>query len=423
MKIILQITRKNNTHHLYTLPNSTPFRSSMLGASTTASLYDIYGHGMPRADASLNKYAIESNVRTALSSVSHLIWIESITINDNNCFDMDAHSYPKDAIIVTCKPQGSTIENLELKEIVNQALRMRGDLNVIDIKIQETMMIPAIKECDDHIYKANIYFSDYLARNDKYRSKMINDPVTEASVEYVEAHQKTFRTTGKICTTTAPNNAQDGFDPANIYNCYAFMLDESEELRNEIINSNILEILLIHNEDYQLSVNIKKTVKYSFNYKSLKPQEEENLAPVITETNESANNKSEDDANITASHIFANVVTKLVPGNVTVKSIEKALRIAASQNNVDDLKIIAERCENINAQDETPSKLYTALHWSVKSNAVDATRYLLSLTDIDKHIKNAQDMTPTDLAKDSSDEIKQLFGITLENNLQHNMKK
>jgi hypothetical protein len=59
-------------------------------------------------------------------------------------------------------------------------------------------------------------------------------------------------------------------------------------------------------------------------------------------------------------------------------NVEKALRMAAFNNKTADLTVLATLVKNINAQDENPTKKFTALHLAVTKKHIDVIRILKS---------------------------------------------
>jgi hypothetical protein len=95
---------------------------------------------------------------------------------------------------------------------------------------------------------------------------------------------------------------------------------------------------------------------------------------------------------------FTETVKKYVNAEISIDNIDKSFRMAAADDCVTDMKIIAERISSVNAKDKNEKKEYTALHWAVKRSALNAITYLLGLPNIDPDEKDAKNQSAADLA-------------------------
>ena len=71
-------------------------------------------------------------------------------------------------------------------------------------------------------------------------------------------------------------------------------------------------------------------------------------------------------------------------------NLEKALRNAAANNQVGDLKILIRYVKNINAVDANPTSRKTALHWACERQHIECIQLLLDDRNIDPTIKDAR---------------------------------
>ncbi len=83
----------------------------------------------------------------------------------------------------------------------------------------------------------------------------------------------------------------------------------------------------------------------------------------------------------------------------SIDDMQKALRIAASKDNVDALKMLLSRVK-VNAQDTNPQNLKTALHWAVIKQSTASIKLILKYGGR-FDIKDAKGKTALDYAKES----------------------
>lgn len=228
----------------------------------------------------------EQTIRSALAHITDKIWIKSVKPLDPHGFDAVSTTMPfsmserQDMYVIECLPQGDTLENKELADLVNETLRYNSNITLISISITPTIQVPGIEEIRDNTYKVSPIFAEYLARNDDYRKDITTKNVVEVKFEYRQIDKDTFTPTGKMGTTTKPGEA--GFDPNNIYNCFAFALSNSDFLRKTLLEGNILQVLLAFDQQHELIVNVteKHIMKFGlFNNNQDKPKIEATPEP------------------------------------------------------------------------------------------------------------------------------------------------
>lgn len=122
-------------------------------------------------------------------------------------------------------------------------------------------------------------------------------------------------------------------------------------------------------EDNELKLQIQATVRQKF--KELMQAEKQALLDMLTSYN------------LTTS----------------IDDMQKALRIAASKDNVDALKMLLSRVK-VNAQDTNPQNLKTALHWAVIKQSINSIKLILKFGGR-FDIKDAKGKTALDYAKES----------------------
>ena len=117
------------------------------------------------------------DIRTALAHISHKIWIKDIQVMPSDSHSM--WSAQSEKIVIQCEPQGDTLENEELAQLVEEAISLRGHLTLEKITITPTIIIPCIKQTNEDTYVINTYFAEFLARNDAYRDSILKKNVKE----------------------------------------------------------------------------------------------------------------------------------------------------------------------------------------------------------------------------------------------------
>lgn len=219
----------------------------------------------------------ESYMRIVFAHISHLIFIENIQVANigNSTFNA------QEKIIISAKPQFTTEENEQLARKVAEAISLRGDLTLEKIAISPTKHFDCIRDLGNGVYRTNLAYASFLARNNKYREESQTSPITKATAEYKQIGPDQFASTGVFATTQS--GAKPGFDPTNIYNCFAVALS-AEKLRNEILDDDTYEVLLKFNEQI-LKVEVKQDKEFTFNFSAAPKKDEEAIATATANLN------------------------------------------------------------------------------------------------------------------------------------------
>lgn len=214
-----------------------------------------------------------SSIRNLFSSVSHLVWVKKIVSADS--FHPSTYNNPGKQFLVTCKPQGSTLENEALAREVLNTLGYNGNVTVNKISISPTIQPEAVEKLGENDFSMDPAYGRFMARNDAYRKSLLDENITGANVEYKVIGPGLFKTTGKISTESRklPDNQKGGFNTKNIYHCLSSAISNNEKLRKKLINSDVTRIE-IHKENEE-NIEIDVTSSKSFSIPLSKPEKNE----------------------------------------------------------------------------------------------------------------------------------------------------
>lgn len=163
-------------------------------------------------------------------------------------------------------------------------------------------------------------------------------------------------------------------------------------------------------------------IKYEFdstdNFAPSKPEESQFTSINFYNRHQTNNSSSSEDdpffqsdieafsSKLNQEHILNSIFAKYkYESEMFLPNPKVALRRAAAAGNIEDLEaLLSIRGLDINAQDDTPNKQYTALHWAAMRNHLNAYKLLIKVG-ANPEIKNASGKMPSEYLKTKEAEI------------------
>lgn len=228
----------------------------------------------------------ENYMKIVFAHISHKILIRSVTVEgDKNRksnpfghsqkaddFISSIGSDKKERIIVECQPQGGNEENANLVAIVKDAISLDGNLELEDIKtnnsftgtrfqplgdvdlgpqryyqpaqpipifFQRPIQIvknPGIHRVGPNAYKVDENFASLVARDQQYLNTLMTTAVVEVFLIYERINEQTLMYTKNFQTTTLPHSNPES---RSIYQLFAEAVNSNANLRNKLTQDNV----------------------------------------------------------------------------------------------------------------------------------------------------------------------------------------
>jgi hypothetical protein len=185
----------------------------------------------------------ESYIRVIFAHITDKIRIVNVASQTNNSAHRSMFSN-EETIVVDYDTQGLAAATENIKQIIEDAVSLRGGLQLVSIEVPPVMrVIEAICLTNDSSYIIDPNFARFVAAKSEYRQKLQSDNVESVKLGYEMVSPNQLRFTGRIATQTSAHSSLSS--SSNPYHCFAIACQNA--LAQDILSSNIVRISMTMN--------------------------------------------------------------------------------------------------------------------------------------------------------------------------------
>jgi hypothetical protein len=175
-------------------------------------------------------------MRVVLAHITHKIVIRSI----NPRHEGVAMFSRSEIIKVEYDVQPSVDEDDDIGEIIADAIRMRADLELIEITLSPPLThLSALRQSshEHFIYEFDFNFARYIAQNENFRRRIRQSNLEDITIGYFKIGDRLEYSGHISMQTTGHRESSDIYNKHFAFHSFAAALENNQSLRNKVASS------------------------------------------------------------------------------------------------------------------------------------------------------------------------------------------